>query len=438
MTKVKLPKLPEGKEFEEYISALLLSAGYYLERNIIDRKGVEILELDAIATNYGEQPPTTQLWEIKSKEWHFSDLFKVRGWMDYLKLNRGGFVARGTRDNADKFEGVATSLSIDPVIASKPEECGACLSRVCRKQPREDQAFSMWRFSCWLERAMLRDLVRRRKSCKDQERFKVLDDYYFKVNSGVFFTENLLQRIDQLYSAFQENPHVSAKCGHEMVGEPFGREHDSIPRNIYATTFYDCQYTDIQLSAFVEHRARLAILKNAVDYMLFKKAGDTRRAADMTVWEVSDRKFTFFDILPGPFREGLEQITKDKYFHLYPVFWQWFLWLFGGFILKDRETEEYANLSEKTGIPVTEIPHALRSYDLLFPTNGSWLFDLPSDSHLRVVQMFPVPFMGIGANYRRLLYTPNGKYAELGLTGAYTLRDLLKWNDLLVDVLSSS
>jgi len=254
----------------------------------------------------------------------------------------------------------------------------------------------------------------------------------------LFFTENLVQRISELYSAFQENPHVSAKCAHEIDGEPFEHEYDSIPREIYIKTFYKCQYTDIQLSAFVEHRARLAILTNAVDYTLFKRAGDKRRAADMVVWKVGGRTLTLFDILPAPFRKGLEQIAKDKYFHLYPIFWQWFLWLFGGFILKDKEAEEYANLSEKTGIPVAEIPNALRSYDLLFPVNESWFLDLPSDSNLRVIQMFPVPFMGIGANYRRLLYTANGEYAGLGLTGAYTLRDLLKWNDLLVEVLSSS
>jgi hypothetical protein len=296
---------------------------------------------------------------------------------------------------------------------------------------------STWRYSYWLERTILRHLTQKKKSTPNQKRFKVLDDYYFKVNSSLFFIENLVYRIEQLYSTFKTYPLVSAKCAHEMNGETFDEEHETVPKRIYEDTFFQCNYNDIQISTFIEHRARLAILKNAIDYKLYKAAGDSRRAGDTFKLKSGNRTFeiSILSILPDTFREGLEQVANDKYFHLYPVFWQWFMWLFGGFILKDKEAEEYTSLSQKTGIPVEEIPNALRSYELLFPRSGGWFMDLPSDSNIKIMHMFPVPFMGIGANYRRLIYTRGGEFNELKLSGQFTLSDLIKWNNLLIDVL---
>jgi hypothetical protein len=41
---VKLADLPKDKEYEEYVSSLFQSGGYYIEKNIIDRQDDEILE----------------------------------------------------------------------------------------------------------------------------------------------------------------------------------------------------------------------------------------------------------------------------------------------------------------------------------------------------------------------------------------------------------
>jgi len=49
--------------------------------------------------------------------------------------------------------------------------------------------------------------------------------------------------------------------------------------------------------------------------------------------------------------------------------------------------------------------------------------------------MFPVPFMGVGANYRRLIYTKSQRFEDLELVGTHTLKDLIKWNNLTIDVL---
>ncbi len=142
-------------------------------------------------------------------------------------------------------------------------------------------------------------------------------------------------------------------------------------------------------------------------------------------------------LLPQSFKDGLNSISKNKYFTKYPVFWQWFMWIFGGFILKDYEEREYKILSQKTGIPVGEIPNALESYQILFPLDDGWFMDLSPNLNIKMMKMFPVPFMGVGTRYRRLLYTESGKFEDLELTGMHTLTDLIKWNNLTVEVLKN-
>ena len=148
-------------------------------------------------------------------------------------------------------------------------------------------------------------------------------------------------------------------------------------------------------------------------------------------------EYTSFDSLPPNFRQGLEKISSHKYFNRYPIFWQWFLWIFGGFILKDYEESEYQILSNKTGIPVEEIPNAFNSYQYLFPVEGGWFSELKY-SNIRIMKMFPVPFMGIGSYYRRTLYSKSGNIEELKLSGRQTLKDLSKWNNLTVEIFEAS
>ncbi|OSS41651.1 hypothetical protein DESAMIL20_1204 [Desulfurella amilsii] len=413
MTSVSLPDLPKGKEFEEYISAFFQLMGNYIERNIIEREVEEILELDIVATDYRSSPPEIKLLEVKSGEWGFPDLFKVRGWMDYLNISKWVFVASKEKDKIDFFKEKAKRLNIDLVVIPNIK----------------DVDISVWRFSYWVERNLLKHLNHKKKSQPDKKCFRALEDYYFKVNSEIFFTESIIQKVHTLYSIFQEFPRISAKCGNELIGNTFDKEYYDLPKKIYEDTYYECSYNDIQISTFIEHRARLAILKSAIDYRLDKDAGIKDKTKNL---KISDD--IILKDLPQSFKEGLDVIFKDKYFHKYPLFWQWFMWLFGGFILKDYEEKEYEVLSQKTGIPIEEIPNALKAYQILFPRDGGWFMDLPS-SNIKLMKMFPVPFMGIGANYRRLLYTESGKFEDLNLTGMYTLNDLIKWNNLTVEVL---
>lgn len=431
MVPIKLSELPKGKEFEEYISAFFQSNGYFIERNVEE---TDLLELDLIITNYNTSPPEIKLLEVKSGNWGFSDIFKVRGWMDYLNIRKGIFIATKERDKFDFYEEKANVLDIDLKVIPDLEETKDILSDYATTDLKKVDLSSL-RFSYWLERNLLRHLKVRKKSNPELKRFKALESCYSEANDKVFFTENIFEKIDWLYSMFQLYPHLSAKCANEMSDDNFDTNAKNLPPEIYKKTYFGCEYNEIQISAFIEHRMRLTILKNAIDFKLYEKAGIESLVEDEIMIKVKDHEFRRSFFLPDSFKKGLDKISEHEYYYKYPIFWQWFLWVFGGFILNDYKEEEHKLLSDKTGIPIDEIPNAFDSYDILFPVENGWFVDLSPNSNLKMIKMFSIPFMGMGANYRRLIHTENQKFDELKLSGMHTRKDLLNWYNLTYDVL---
>ena len=172
-------------------------------------------------------------------------------------------------------------------------------------------------------------------------------------------------------------------------------------------------------------------MKYATDFILFTKSGRHDLAKDSRKLKILNHEIEWssFESLPKTFREGIEKIKDEPYFHRYPVFWQWFMWAYGGFILLDKEEDEYAHMAARIGIPVEEIPRALQAYDAFFPTTGTWFSDTSPNACIRKLKMFPVPFMGLGAFFRRCIYKVN-KFSELPLSGQYTINDLVNWNNV--------
>lgn len=438
---ISLPKPPEGKEFEEYISAFFQSAGHFIERNIVERDIEEVLELDIIATDYhsNASPPKIRLIEVKSGSFGFSDLFKLLGWMYYLNqknknINNGIFIVKKERNNVDFFKEKAKKLNIDVQVIPDLNKSNEVFSNYLINRPSIED-IDTWRLSYWVERKLLERLINKKKSNPDKKCYKALSDYYFKVNSETFFPEDILGKTIPLYSTFEENSHISARCGRELMGVSFDEYEywDTLPKEIYSDTYYKCNYNDIQISTFIEHRARLAILKNAVDYILIQRSKEQKIPSKTRGIE---HETSSISGLPESFVKGLKNLSSHTYFHRYPVFWQWFMWAFGGFILKDYEKEEYKILSQKTGIPVEEIPNALKSYEILFPLNKGWFIDVPQ-SNIKLMKMFSVPFMGIGAKYRTLIYTESREFKDLKLNESNTLDHLIKWKNLTENVLKS-
>src|SRR5262245_25587304 len=116
MASVRLPDLPKDKEFEEYVAAYLQSDGKFIERKVIEKSVAEVLEFNIIATQYDVDLPRLQLIEVKSGGWGFPDLFKVYGWMNYLNIIEGGFVAQKDKQNLEFYRTKAKELRIDLTV----------------------------------------------------------------------------------------------------------------------------------------------------------------------------------------------------------------------------------------------------------------------------------------------------------------------------------
>ena len=441
MPSINLPKLPKGKIFEECVSAFFQSAGQYIERNIIERDIEEILELDIIATDYNSKLPDIKLLEVKSGNWGFPDIFKIRGWIDYLNVEKGILIVHNKKPNFDFIKERAKELDIELGLVSQLDKAKEELSIFINNSDKIDNLdVGIWRFSYWIERNLLKRLNHKKKSYKNKKCYQILENYYYDLNCGIFFTENIVQKLGSLFSTFQKYPHISAKCGNEIMGKSFEEECNILPPQVFNDTYYECKYTDIQISTFIEHRARLAILKNVVDYILYKNAGYANKTEGEFEIKVKNEiiKIPLKDwLLPSRFDKKIDKIEKHQYFYKYPVFWQWFMWVFGGFILKDYEEREYEILSIKSEIPLSEIPNAFDAYEILFPSSpgGSWFSDLSPNINIKMLKMFPVPFSGLGVNYRKWLYTESGNYEDLKLSGLHTMDKLVQWNNLTIEVL---
>jgi hypothetical protein len=441
MATASLPELPKGKEFEEFLAAFLQTHGLYVERNVVDRQETEILELDIITTDYQKDAvPENRIVEVKGGDWGASDIFKIRGWLDYLRSKAGILLVSKAHDHFESHQRIGEQLSVALVnVAPSLADARKQLSPILGEGDADLRDITIWRFAYWTERQLLRMLTVKKKSVQGKKCYQALDSYLTLINSRLFFTDNVVRRAKGLYDAFAENAHISAKLGHELDGRAFDEDHQKVPEPLFKEAYYKCRLNDLALSTYVEHRARLAVLKAATDYVLYKRAGkDHNEEFKFRIEEFEiELGGKLLDLVPKSFREGLETLAKAPSFHRYPVFWQWFLWVFGGFLLKDFQNEEYELLSKVTGMPVEHISDALKAFDILFPRDGGWFVE-PKNTNVRVMIMAPMPFMGVGANLRRIRYAENGQFAKLKVTGAYTLNDLMKWNNVLVELLTKT
>lgn len=432
----KLPDLPKGKEFEEFLAAYFQGSGYYVERDIIDRQKEDVLELDIINTLYTKgQIPESKLCEVKSGKWGFGDIFKIRGWLDYLHMDSGCLLVQQPHKSLSFFQYIANSLNIDVIAISDLDKAAECLRPLIIPEKVNDHDITSWRFAYWVERQLLDFLKSKKSSASGKKCYIALDRYFSLINNRSFFTRNVIDRAQKLYECYQEYPNISAKLGHELCGENFEEDYKTIPTNLFEQAYYKCELNDLAISTFIEHRARLSILKSAIDYSIYKTTGNDQNETYSLKFGDRNWEYKLLDMLPKSFKSGLCEISKHKYYYRYPVFWQWFLWVFGGFTLKDYLDKEYALLSKKTEIPIEEIPNALKAYDILFPRNDSWFIE-PKNTNMVMLKVFPMPFRGIGANYRRLKYAEDKKWDGLHFTASHTHDDLRKWNNLTIDLLN--
>ncbi|HEY8165021.1 MAG TPA: hypothetical protein VIF83_05635 [Gemmatimonadaceae bacterium] len=245
---------------------------------------------------------------------------------------------------------------------------------------------------------------------------KAAKEYQQLINDAVFFIPDVRDRVGELLAAHFNHQELGASAGYEC--ESGVLELKNPPQTeTFKRAYFRGERFPIQACLYLAHRARLYILKAIVDYWLARERGDIKK---------STLRFgdTLIDLTAGRLTRamatGAEVLSQAKSFRMFPVFWQVFLWSWGGFLRKDRLDEEYGDLERETGVPVAEIPLALESFDRLFPTPGGW-FREPNGDSRRVLILMPAAMRGIGA-VRRQARQRVEHYRDLGFKDSTTNR----------------
>lgn len=432
-TAIHLESNPIEQDYEDYICAYFQSGGLYVEKSIIHRETEEILELDIIYTDFKANETIRKLVEIKSGKWGFNEIFKVKGWLVYLKMSNGLFIVKRERQSFDYFKGKSSELGIELIDNSNLDETNVALQNYLH-QPAEEREIETLRFSYLLERKILKKIKNLKKEFPENQCYSKLDDYFFKINSGSFFSRNPVKRIKQIFETFIKYKNITAKLCYELGEGEYSDDVDELSDSCFSSLFYDVENTPLQIALYIEHIARVTILKACAEHLLRNHKG-TFGTAQL------EESIEYLE-LPNTIKRGLAEIVNEPFFHRYPVFWQFFTYVMGGFVLTDLREQEYSYISENTGIPVEEIPNAFDSFNKLFPKDNGWMFSIPN-SNIEWHRFFPLAFSGIGANHRRIHYLKdnekeNRTFFELDglLGGAKTSSDLIKWNNLAHSILS--
>ncbi len=429
---VTLPEIPKaGEDLEDYIAALFQASGHFVEKQIIERDPADILELDIFATYYGPDEALRRLIEVKGGKWGFTDLFKVVGWMQYLDLEHGAFFTTQWDDRASAPRKMKP-LGLDVVCFDDFEAAPQLFTEKGYGSFAEPRLIGLWRHSYGVERKFVKLIHKQERA--GHEGAKAAKTYHRQINNGTFFARAPEESLALLYEAYGEHPKLTLGYAREIDGgdfDPHAAASDS--PSCQAAIFYG-KHPELQACMYLEHRARLAILKAAVDYALAHPDGPPEFRTS------EDGKSFFFQgltyhVLPDTFHDGIAWLREQPNFARYATFWQQFLWGWGGFYLKDRTGEEFEWMAKYSGIPADEIPTALEAFDRFFPITNGWL-TTPGNTDIHMLKMVPWIFQGIGAHQRRIQYNLVDNLSALRPTGAlYTIPDLAKRISCAVDFL---
>lgn len=427
---INLPLIPKDYAYEDYVASVLNAGGYYLERGIHKREKNDILELDIVTNKFTETGVEKTISEIKSGGWGFPEIFKVRGWLDYLGFEKASFVVQTPDPNQETYNNVASQLGISMIVTEESEGI-LNYSQIqdvysINHTDHENTFVENLRFSYALERKMIADICSTAKSNESLEGFKILKQYLFDLCDNTFFEPMVSGRIYKTFKLFTEHKHITARLDYESETCPYSTISDTdvlISDLSFKKLFYDHDAKNKLYGAlYVEMLNRIHVLKHCVEDLL-----QPEEKQDIAKFLTNLNHA----VLPSNIKEAMDVLKTHPYYHLYPYFWQIFIFLFGGFILEDKKAEEYKLLSEITGIPESEIDNALSAFDILYPVDEGWLKSVPKTS-IKILKFMPSPFCGIGVNLRKDIYCEHKTLDELKdiFTTGYTYNDMIRYNNL--------
>lgn len=439
---LKLPSIPKDCYYEDYIAAILNAGGYYLDRSVHRTKGgLNILELDIVATKFESDKAQRVIVEVKSGGWSIRDLFKVKGWLHYLKESNAAFIYQKDPDDKkdeNALRTLAQDLGID-LICNQLDNSGkidnTALFRTfnINLDKVHEGALRAFRYAYDLERVMLDYINSYSKEYIQYQSPKKVYGYFHRLVDESFFINDPVSRLRFLTDISIEHKNIACILDKEVKGRGLlSPEQCGSFENLFEIENpSEMQVRPVDAALYVQMLNRLYVLKNMVEFLVQSPQEESHTQTEAWI-----EKLNYLQ-LNNNISYGIENLKKHPHFYLYPYFFQVFFYVYGGFFMKAKETEELERLSLMTGLEKDEIKSALTFWDELFPLpgGGSWMKTI-NHGGLYYMQFVPVPLRGIGVNYRRYVYATEGVedseklFDNLKkLLTAHCYNDMIHWNN---------
>jgi hypothetical protein len=397
---ITLPDGPRDQQYEDFVSAALVTLGYFIETRLILREGTrEVLELDVVASPSGSNYRQRILVEAKSGGWGFPDLFKVFGQRIYLGIDNGCVVHRDLVDpeKAPALEKVAAEINVR--CCEVPADITAIINIAtpCTSLSDDRKAYLLranW-YSQTAQRMALSAFRQYRKVNKGTPLIKNAREYETAIHDS-FFRKNAVDRVRGLYQAYQRNPGITGGFVSELASVR-GVEEKCIWNEVHDTH----NQLWLQYIELLEHKARVGIIKNALDDIGADQATRDDPADSEDGWGFDFTKL-MRALLPPNFKQAFKEMQKHPDFTRLPYLFQVFLEVFGGFIVDGSGDLDL--LAEVTGIKDACISDTLGLINQFFPfkKRGSWFYPIKNKKGGRIICMHMVPGMlkGVGCFFR--------------------------------------
>lgn len=415
---IRLPEKPEEQDYEDFVSSCLLSMGYYIEYRVeLKKESTQVLELDIVATPSDDNFNQRVLFEVKSKSFKlFNSVFKLLGQMHYLEINNGRIVHKIHID--EQTNKVAREIGDEVAIRccqfNNEIDSLDSLAPLCIDMSETNRKAIV--VSCWYgkiaQRIGFAQLVKRSKSENTNELLFQARKYYYSVQQS-FFRKRPIKRVDSLYKAYQESPNLTGQFV-EMLSERESRQVHEIWNDLWNTE----KHLWLQSFMLLEHRARISIIKNALDHIVSKNTAETVLNNGKKV--NTDKLYE--QIMPDNFRNGLSILREHNNSFRIPYLFQIFIEVCGGFYINNEvDIQHISNLS---GIPENDIIPCLKLIDDIFPIKNGW-FSIHGDE-LVIMKLIPAAIRGIGCFLRKRLYDTDN-YEKISSQRGFWLS---RWHNL--------
>ncbi|TLS68124.1 hypothetical protein FEF65_03770 [Mariprofundus erugo] len=403
---ISLPKSPDGEQYEDAVASFIRAFGYFVEsRLILHHEGREILELDVVSTPASEDFTAKTLVDAKSGGTGFADLFKIFGWRTFLDIPKGAIIRHQETPERDRTAFVRyepdTQVSVlqfsltdsDNVEAYFPPPFGV------NDNLRKQLFISGW-YAATAERICSKEYSKFKRDNPESE-LPMKIRKYDRACRVTFFEKDPLIRVQKLYAAFQKYPGLSGECIH-WIAEKEGISYKDAQSKLFDTEGYPWA----QQVMLTEHRARILIIKNAVESL------DRYETSD-----IMDRLRLL--VTPTNFQRSFEKIKKNHHRYKIPYLLHLMIEVFGGYYIDhDGFSADLEMISEASGIPMEDVIDCLSVLDDFFPTQNGWVVSIKGE--LNNIKFLPAVWRGIGC-FTRQGYLFEDKYEEIAPSMSWLL-----------------